>query len=122
MSILECPAKFSLTWFLYQVRVFCTLTQNQQNMKRHIIPILILALGFFTLESCKKCKNEDPSARIINNGNIKCSVQIQTSGGNTVNVNNVMPGTSSDYASYAPGIVTFTVSVGSDNYVETVCK
>jgi len=78
---------------------------------------LSMTLG---LTSCKKCKNEDPSARIFNNGNIKASVQIQTSNGNTVNINNIQPGASSDYASYAPGICKFTVSVGSTNVVETV--
>lgn len=87
-------------------------------MKSKLILILIASSAFFV--SCKKCKNEDPSARIINNGNIKCSVQIMTSGGNTVNVNNIQPGETSSYASYAPGLVTFTVSVGSNNYVETV--
>lgn len=73
-----------------------------------------------SLSSCSKCKNEDPSARIINNGTEKASVQIKTSGGSTTNINNVDPGTSSDYASYAAGSVTFTITVSSNDYVETV--
>ena len=68
---------------------------------------LVLALGFF---GCKKCKNEDPRARIINNGTDKVSVQIQTSGGNTVNINNILSGTESAYATYAPGAVQFTIT------------
>ncbi|MDZ4203400.1 MAG: hypothetical protein U1C46_01160 [Bacteroidales bacterium] len=82
--------------------------------------ILLSTLVFTGLYSCKKCKNEDPSARIINNGTENASVQIKTSGGNTVNINNVAPGTSSPYASYASGIVTFTITVANNNYVETV--
>ncbi len=82
--------------------------------------ILITAFTIASLSSCSKCKNEDPSARIINNGTEKASVQIKTSGGNTVNINNVDPGTSSSYASYAPGLVTFTITVSNNNYVKTV--
>ena len=86
--------------------------------------LLLLALlgSFFALASAgcgKKCKGEDPRARITNNGTQKASVQVKTSGGNTVNINNVDPGTSSDYASYAPGAVTFTITVNNVNYVKT---
>lgn len=79
---------------------------------------LIVALQLIT--SCKKCKNEDPSARIVNNGTEKASVQIKTTGGNTVNINNIEPGTASPYSSYAPGITTFTIVVGNNELVETV--
>ena len=64
----------------------------------------------------KKCKGEVPRARITNNGSQKASVQVKTSGGNTININNVDPGTSSDYASYAPGTVTFTITINNVNY------
>lgn len=86
-----------------------------------------LAVGFLSillvgmsLSSCKNCSNEDPQARIINNGTSKASVQIKTSGGNTVNINNVDPGTASAYASYAPGTVVFTITVASNDFEETV--
>ncbi len=74
-----------------------------------------------TFSSCKKkCKTEPPQARIINNGSSKASVQIKTSNGNTVNINNVDPGTSSPYASYAAGDITFTISVNGGDYVKVV--
>ena len=81
--------------------------------------MLVLA-GFFaiTFNSCKKSVNEDPRARIINNGTQKASVQIKTSNGNTVNINNIDPGTSSAYSSYAAGQVTFTITVNNSNYVK----
>jgi hypothetical protein len=89
--------------------------------KIHKTIFLMSALAMsMSFASCKKCKNEDPSARIVNDGTIKASVQIQTSNGNTVNINNILPGTSSDYASYAPGNCQFTVSVGTANAVETL--
>ena len=84
---------------------------------------IIICLAIFTLgaTSCSKCKNEDPRARIINNGTEETSVQIKTSGGNTENINNIDVGTTSDYRSYAPGVVEFTVSVGNNNpIVQTV--
>ena len=82
--------------------------------------LALTALVFSLLASgCKKCKNEDPRARITNNGTQKASVQVKTSGGNTININNVDPGTSSAYASYAPGEVTFTIVVSNASYVKT---
>lgn len=54
------------------------------KMKKVRILFSILLIGIismFGFNSCKKCKGEDPSARIINNGTEKASVQIKTSGG-----------------------------------------
>lgn len=85
-----------------------------------LFPILLIGIAILSLSSCNKCSGEDPSAKIINNGTMKASVQIKTSGGNTVNINNVDPGTSSSYASYSPGLVTFTITVANNDYVETV--
>jgi len=84
---------------------------------------LIILLALFVIPglfSCNKCRNEDPSARIINHGTKDASVQVKTSGGNTININNVAPGTTSDYRSYAPGNVTYTITIADINYVETV--
>jgi hypothetical protein len=80
---------------------------------RIVMPVIIGLGLILSLEGCKKCKKEDPRARIINEGTQKASVQIKTSGGNTVNMNNVLPGSTSDYASYAAGDVMFTISVGN---------
>lgn len=91
-------------------------------MKKNKILSLAFILGIIavTLSSCSKCKGEDPSARVINNGTNKVSVQIKTSGGNTENINNVDPGTSSSYRSYAPGLITFTISVNNNSYEKSI--
>jgi hypothetical protein len=84
---------------------------------------MIVAAGLLvmTIASCKKgCDGEDPRARIINNGTHKASVQIKTSGGNTVNINDVEAGSSSAYSSYAAGQVTFTLKVSNVDYAKTV--
>lgn len=87
---------------------------------KFVIAMLLISMIGLSLNSCSKCNGEDPTARIINNGTHKASVQIKTSGGNTVNINNVDPGTASPYASYAAGTVTFTITVNVVDYVETV--
>ena len=81
-------------------------------MKKQVL-ILVSIVLLFSLGSCKKCKGEDPQSRIINNGTETISVHIETSGGNTININNIAPGTQSDDRSFAPGSVEFTISIGN---------
>jgi len=87
----------------------------------------LLALVFFAfmvaaaVTGCKKkCKGEDPRARVTNNGTQRASVQVKTSGGNTINLNNVDPGATTEYASYAPGNTTFTIVVNNLSYVKVI--
>ena len=86
--------------------------------------LLMLAVSLVGFTSCKKCKGEDPTARVVNNGSQGVSVHIATSGGNTININNIDPGQSSNFESYAAGTVTFTITVGnggtSVDYTSTV--
>ena len=82
--------------------------------------LLFAGVFAFSASSCtKKCKDEDPRARITNNGTQTASVQIKTSGGNTLNINNVAAEASSDYANYAAGTTTFTLKVNNVDYVKT---
>lgn len=78
---------------------------------------VFLFVAALFLTSCSRCE-DNPRARLINNGTEKADIQIKTSGGNTENINNVMPGKFSDYRSYAPGQVTYTVTVGNTEYVK----
>ncbi|WP_143434683.1 hypothetical protein [Hymenobacter roseosalivarius] len=84
------------------------------------LPLLVSSLLALAASGCKKCEDEDPRARITNNGSQRASVQVQTTGGNTVNLNNVDPGTSSDYASYAAGQATFTLKINNVDYTKVV--
>lgn len=78
--------------------------------------ILGITLTAFTFASCSdKCKDDDPRARIVNNGTAKASVQIKTSGGNTENINNIESGQASDWRSFAAGNTEFTVSIQGVN-------
>lgn len=87
---------------------------------RNVFAIVLTAILAVTVSSCKKCRHENPTARIINNGTNKADVQVKTTGGNTININNVQPNTASDYNSYAPGEATFTINIANVNYVKVV--
>jgi hypothetical protein len=77
-----------------------------------ILYSFILCLTIGGLSACSDhCKNEQPHAKITNNGTAKASVQIKTSGGNTENINNIESGQVSDWRSYAAGATEFTVAI-----------
>lgn len=61
---------------------------------------------------------------MVNNGTQSVSVHIETSGGNTININNIDPNQASGYESFAAGSVSYTISVGNgtatQNYYSTV--
>ncbi len=79
---------------------------------------LISSTLFF---SCDECDNENPRARVSNMGSDDVSVQVKTTGGNTENINNIEPGKASEFKSYAPGEVTYTIVLKSnDEVTETV--
>ena len=85
-----------------------------------LLPVLFASLFALAATGCKKCKDEDPRARITNNGSQRASVQIKTTGGSTVNINNVDPGASSDYANYAAGETTFTLKINNVDYSKII--
>jgi hypothetical protein len=80
-------------------------------MKNLLTGLVVLIFAVAISGCSKKCNNEQPSARILNNGTGAVSVQIKTSNGSTTNINNVDPQTASAYASYAAGNITFTITV-----------
>ncbi|MFZ4398902.1 MAG: hypothetical protein ACOYO1_02620 [Bacteroidales bacterium] len=90
-----------------------------KKIKPILISLLFIAL-VIAINACKDCDGDNPRARIVNNGTKEISVQIKTSGGNTENVNNIQPDVISEYRSFAPGITTFTIVVGKDNYVTII--
>lgn len=82
-------------------------------MKKIAIVLVGLSLAF-GFQSCKKCKGEEPIAKIVNNGTESVSVHIETSGGNTVNINNILSGETSENKSFAAGNVDYSISIGNN--------
>lgn len=73
---------------------------------------LVALLFIVGLSGCTEtCSNEEPRAKITNNGTAKASVQIKTSGGNTENINNIETSQTSEWRSYAAGQTEFTVAI-----------
>lgn len=73
--------------------------------------LISAAICLLTAACNQPCENEDPRARIVNNGTDKASVQIKTSGGSTENINNIESGQVSAWSSFASGNTEFAVSV-----------
>ena len=76
---------------------------------RYIILIAACWLTF-GLASC----SDDPAPpqfRVKNERATKASLQVQTSNGNTININNVDAGTTSAYQGVAAGVVDVTVQI-----------
>ena len=69
---------------------------------------LIFCLSFF---GCAGCDGENPSVLLVNNGTGKADIQIKTSGGNTENINNIEPDTSSERRTFAAGDIEFTIAI-----------
>jgi len=74
--------------------------------------ILCLAGYLIFIAACSDdCNLENPTVRLVNYGTAKADIQIKTSGGNTENINNIQPGSSSPSRSFAPGEIEFTITI-----------
>lgn len=80
-------------------------------MKKVILPLVFSILIFTIACSDDGCENQNPTVKLVNNGTGKADIQIKTSNGNTENINNVEPGTSSEKRSFSPGDIEFTISI-----------
>jgi hypothetical protein len=78
-----------------------------------LMVIITISLSFIII-GCG-CDGEDPSVMLTNNGTGKADIQIKTSGGNTENVNNIQPGTSSARRNFNPGNIEFTINIQGVN-------
>ena len=76
---------------------------------------LLLAFLALTLISCKDNGDAPPRFRVRNNRPTDASLQVKTSGGNTININNVKSGVTTEYQYVEPGQVDITVSIHGDS-------
>ena len=85
-------------------------------MKNILIGILSLAF-IMTIISCSD--DTDPIFRIHNEQLNKANVQLQTSGGSTININNVEPGQVTVYQSVSVGSITVTAVIQNESVSPT---
>lgn len=82
------------------------------------IPVSILCLTFlFSIMGCSE--ESDPNIRIRNERADKANVQIQTTGGNTININDVTAGQTTSYQYVAEGNVTVTAVIQNESVSPT---
>ena len=82
------------------------------------IMVSILCLTF--LFSIMNCSSEtDPNIRVRNERADKANVQIKTTGGNTININDVTAGQTTTYQSVAEGNVTVTAVIQNESVSPT---
>jgi len=86
-------------------------------MKRLLIGILSMT----TIVFLSACSDEaDPQFRIRNERLDKANLQIQTSGGNTINLNDVQPGQTTAFQSAAEGNIVATAVIQNESVSPTV--
>ena len=77
---------------------------------RHFISLLIAVALAVSLFSCSD-PEDPPRFRIRNDRTAKVNVQIKTSGGNTININDVQGGQSTGYQEAAAGRIDATATI-----------
>lgn len=83
--------------------------------------ILVGILSLVFLIAIISCSAEaDPQFRIRNERSSKANVQIQTSGGNTININDVGAAQTTAYQTAAEGNVTATAVIQNESVSPTV--
>lgn len=84
-------------------------------MKKHI---MLFASAVFFL-SWVGCTSDDPQIRVRNEQPDKANIQLQTTGGNTININDVGTGLTTDYRSVAEGNVDATAVIQNESVSPT---
>ena len=76
--------------------------------------ILVVALTMFGCSG-----DAPPFFRIRNERSTKASMQVKTSNGNTININNIEPGSTSEYQASTEGLIEITVIIQGESVVPT---
>jgi len=84
---------------------------------KHIF-LSILSIAFIlSMSACSK--EEDPQFRVLNQRSDKANVQIQTSGGYTININDVGEGQTTAYQSAPEGTIVATAVIQNESVSPT---
>lgn len=78
-----------------------------------LFSVLVILIAF-SLSGCSNDPDAPPKFRVQNLRLTDASLQVKTSGGNTININNVKPGSVSAYQEVAEGVVEITVSIQNE--------
>ena len=84
-----------------------------KTMMRYLIVVALAVI----LQACSEDK--DPEIRVRNDRGTKANVQLKTSGGNTININDIASGQTTDYQSVAEGKVDASASIQNETVSPT---
>lgn len=73
--------------------------------------VLGLTILMVFANSCQKCNNDDPTARVLNNGTSEANLQITSADGDIISITDLPNGSISSVKSYAPGTTTINGTI-----------
>ncbi len=83
--------------------------------------LLVSILGMIFLMAIISCSDEaNPKFRIRNERTTKANVQVQTTGGNTININDVEEAETTAYQSAAEGNIVATAGIQNETVSPTI--
>lgn len=86
-------------------------------MRKLILPAILILLALSTID----CSKDDPPLfRIRNDRATKANVQLKTSGGNTININDVAAGQTTGFQEAAQGQIEATATIQNESVSPTV--
>jgi hypothetical protein len=88
-------------------------------MKHFVLFLFVIGLAFSQF-GCSSDPEDPPRFRIRNDRTTKANVQIKTSGGNTININDVQAGQTSGYQEAAAGQIEATAVIQGEAVSPTV--
>ena len=81
-------------------------------MKTKLLYVLIAGIVALALAACSA--DEDPAMRVRNDRGTKANLQIKTSGGSTININDVEPNQTTGYQNVSEGLIEATASIQNE--------
>ena len=82
---------------------------------KHIV-LFFFVIGLVVSQfGCSTDPEPPPRFRVRNDRTAKASVQVKTSGGNTININDVQPGQTTDYQNAAAGQIEATAGIQGES-------
>jgi len=98
-----------MLYFFTADEIKCEVGENMKNIISGILGLVFL----IAIIGCSE--DADPQFRIFNERSNKANVQIQTTGGNTININDVEAGQTTGYQSAAEGNITVTAVIQNES-------
>lgn len=84
------------------------------------IAVFISIFFLMILTSCNKCNNENPTARVLNNGTSAVSLQLTDANGDIVSITDLGVGLVSSMKSYAPGTTALNGTIDGIQLSESI--